>query len=235
MARNKRHNFKSFSSLKRNENSLETPKLFIVACEGEKTEPNYLNALFDYLKRDHKIAQGSFVIAGHQHSDPCGVLEDLLSAPEYSDLFDEKWIVIDRDEVMVTKKGSGGHTKENFCKATSTAKDLGVGVAWSNPCFELWFVLHFNYRNTACARKEMQDIALKLLIEKGILKSSSSIGDMKSTRDLFDSLLLYKETAIKNAKRLMQDKENEKPEDCNPGTRFHMLVEHLEKTIKKLK
>lgn len=227
MARNKRHNFKSFSSLKRKENSLETPKLFIVACEGEKTEPNYLNSLFDWLKQEYRIAQGSFIIVSHQHSDPCGVLQDLLSAPEYSDLFDEKWIVIDRDEVMVTKKGSSGHTKENFCKAIMAAKDKGVKVAWSNLCFELWFVLHFNYRDTACDRKEIQENAKNLLTANGILSSEESINNMKSKTNLFNALLPYRETAIRNAIRLMQNRMNEKPENCNPGTTFHELVQSL--------
>ena len=234
MARNKRHGFKSFSSLKRKENHLETKKLFIVACEGEKTEPNYLNSLFDYLKRERKIAQGSFIIAGHKHSDPCGVLSDLLSAPHYSDLFDEKWIVIDRDEVMVTKKGGSGHTKENFCRAISKAKDLGVEVAWTNPCFEFWIVLHFNYRDTACNRKEMQELARKLLIDKHILVASDSIETMKSREDLFVALLPYKENAVRNATHLMNDKEDEKPEDCNPGTKFHILIQNLEKSINNL-
>lgn len=227
MARNKGHNFKSISSLKRKERNLETKKLFIVACEGICTEPNYLKSLFNYLMKDNQIARGSFVIADHQHSDPSGVLNDLFNSPEYSNLFDEKWIVIDRDEVRQGKNGPGGHTKENFCAAIKDAASNGVKVAWSNPCFELWLFLHFNYRDTACDREDMQESVLKLLIDKNILSQNDSIDDMKSKKDLFSFLLPYQGNAMRNARRLMAGKENGNPENCNPGTTFHELVQCL--------
>ena len=218
-ARNKQHNFRKNTSLKRKENILETKKLFIVACEGEKTEPNYLLSAFEYLKKNYKIAQGSFIVVGHRHSDPCGVLNDLITSPDYLEIFDEKWIVIDRDEILLGKKGVGGHTKTNFCKALTQAAKLGVNVAWSNPCFELWLFLHFNYLDTAVTRKEIQKKVISISIERF------------RDENLFELLLSQQEKALHNAHQLM-DNNVKKPENCNPGTSFHILIEMLETLIK---
>ena len=230
-ARNKQHNFRKNTSLKRKENILETKKLFIVACEGEKTEPNYLLSAFEYLKKNYKIAQGSFIVVGHRHSDPCGVLNDLITSPDYLEIFDEKWIVIDRDEILLGKKGVGGHTKTNFCKALTQAAKLGVNVAWSNPCFELWLFLHFNYLDTAVTRKEIQKKVLACMKKDGLLNKNNNIRSMKSIKNLFELLLSQQEKALHNAHQLM-DNNVKKPENCNPGTSFHILIEMLETLIK---
>jgi len=69
----------------------------IIACEGTKTECLYLENIFTRLKTFHKITANSLVIAKHKHTDPKGVLKDLLAYPDDYKSFSHKWIVIDRD------------------------------------------------------------------------------------------------------------------------------------------
>ncbi len=65
--------------IKRQENTRNQLKLVIIACEGTKTEPAYFQKLFDQLKQKHRLSRESCVIALHRHTDPPGVLQDLLN------------------------------------------------------------------------------------------------------------------------------------------------------------
>jgi hypothetical protein len=60
--------------------------------------------------------------------------------------FDEVWCVVDVDDHK--------HLKE----AVVTANDNGIKVAVSNPCFELWLVLHFRESPGAQHREKVQEM-----------------------------------------------------------------------------
>jgi hypothetical protein len=61
-----------------------------------------------------------------------GVAPDQLvrHAKRIGENCDEKWCVVDADEF-------------DIAKAARLADELGVRLAVSNPCFELWLLLHF--------------------------------------------------------------------------------------------
>jgi hypothetical protein len=144
--------------LSRIEKSVHIRPLLLIACEGTQTEPNYLNSYLYELIRKGVLSARSYVIAPHSHTDPCGVLNDLLSFKKdglkYSD-YERKWIFIDRDEMRTNE--CSGHPKDNFNTALSLAEQHQVKVAWSNPCFEFWFLLHFVYHNTPIDRAELPE------------------------------------------------------------------------------
>lgn len=214
-------NFKN-KSFKRKKNRQPFKKLFLIACEGEKTEPNYIEDLVRRGKETRKIAVGSKVlIVHHQHTDPCGVLTDLLSDPNY-EYAEQRWIVIDRDSIENIKSENGGHTQENFDRALLGSSKAGVDVAFSNPCFELWLILHFEYRDSASSRVDVQKKALELLKKNKLLKPEASLDDLKAEEGLYSALgekRLIK--AVKNAEKLCEIHGNE----ClNPCTTFHKLI-----------
>ena len=62
---------------------------------------------------------------------------------------DEFWVVVDTDHY------AHGHHVASFSRALKEAKDAGFGVAVSNPCFELWLLLH-----VADAPKDMKDCSV---------------------------------------------------------------------------
>lgn len=224
MGRKKHQNLKSISHEKRKPESKESKKVFLIACEGICTEPNYILGLVKYQKSMQVIAAGTeVIIPPHQHSDPYGVLQDLLGTPNYES-YDELWIVIDRDEVELKRKGFGGHTEENFQKALKESKEHGVKVACSNPCFELWIVLHFEYRDTACSRGDIQKKALVKI--NSILpkeKQLKKVENLKSGENLYDLLKNRVDIARRNAKKL---KANEKIK-ANPSTGMYKLLDSL--------
>ena len=159
----------------------------IIACEGSVTEKQYFQAIFDELVKNHNIAKTSLVIANHSHTDPKGVLADLEKALENDSEFEHKWIVIDRDEV---KPNGGGHDIENFNGAISSAKANSINVAYSNPSFEIWYLLHFEYRNTALTRDEV------------ITELKKYVDYEKNSKTIYSELLSSQKFAIKNAKKL---------------------------------
>lgn len=98
----------------------------------------------------------------------------------------------------------------------SQAKDLTA--VWTNEAFELWYLLHFGYNDTAIGRHDL------------ISKLERHLGQRyaKSDKNIYDKLMenpVRLKDAIKNATRLMSD--NRQPE-TNPSLNVHLLVQKLE-------
>lgn len=224
MARRKHEKLRERSPEFRKGEHIEVLKSFLIACEGKCTEPNYINGLVKYHKFQHLIADGTkVIIAKHQHSDPCGVITDLITMPNWQD-YDEKWIVIDRDEVEFKGKGFGGHTQENFDNAIKSASENGISVACSNPCFELWIVLHFEYLQSVTSRDYVQTKAKDLLNSVlGKNNQIKKIDGMKALKDLYLILKDKTDIARKYAEKL---EENEKIK-ANPSTGVYRLLDAI--------
>ena len=233
MKRKNKNSFKSSSLKKRDGGTLKIKPLVIISCEGTKTEPNYLHSIINELIKKGKLARGSVVIADHQHTDPLGVLNDLVNYKYDYTLFEKKWIVIDRDEVCSISSNSSGHPEENFVSALKKAESLNIEIAWSNPCFEIFIIEHYMYRDTACDRKDIQQKALELLCKDGKLNADASVEDLKSINNLYEMLLPRKDSGFKNLQKLMDKQKDKSPVEANPGTRFHELVEVLETYLDK--
>lgn len=224
MAIRHRQNFRNRNFLTREEAKKELDKVILIACEGVATEPNYIKDLVRFKRNNFGECKNiKVVFTSHTHSDPFGVLNDLLSDQSYRDA-DEKWIIIDRDPEENFGKGAAGHTEENFKQAIDTAKKLGIKVAWSNPCFELWIVLHFIFRDTSVTRQDIQRKALELLKKNGILTINDKINNMKSCPNLYERLNIFINKAIENASKLAA---NNKDSFENPCTLIYELIESL--------
>lgn len=65
--------------------------------------------------------------------------------------YDEIWCVFDRD------------LHPNVDEALALAERYGIGVVLSNPCIELWFVLHFEDQTASIHRHDAQRRAADLL------------------------------------------------------------------------
>ena len=105
--------------------------LFIIAMEGEKTEPHYFGILNQYQR---KISIDS--IKGGHKSSPLQVLKKMkeyLKKEKPHEPY-EAWIVMDKDEW----KPEQLKKIDDWAKASSN-----YGFALSNPKFEYWLLLHF--------------------------------------------------------------------------------------------
>ena len=233
--RNKEKNKHDF---KRKSETREKRKDVIIACEDSVSSPEYFRQIINFLLKERKITPDSIVIVSHDGSThPTGVLGNLKKfknryGKTYKD-FEHKWIVIDRDS---ERTNGGGHTAEDFNNAISNAQnkrsDLNIEVAYTNDAFELWYLLHFEYRNTAILRDEIIEAVIDKLKELDSYKFSKlnkeNIKLSNYTKLIYESLLPLQKTAISNAKKLLLSYGVEhNPEKDNPSTTIHKLVELL--------
>jgi hypothetical protein len=117
------------------------------------------------------------------------------------------WCVIDRDE----------HPLERYRSAFRLAKDYpDVTVIWANECFEIWYLMHFCYRDTSIGRG-----ALRKELEKPAYLNRPYD---KADSEVFELLRDRRDAAIKNARRLSQ---SNRSNEVNPSTNLHELVETL--------
>lgn len=104
------------------------------------------------------------------------------------------------------------------------SQNKNVSVTCSNPCFEFWILLHFEYRDTACTREEIQKKALEkvnTILEKE--KQLRKVDELKSIENLYDLLKTKVDVAVRNANKL---KVNESKKQ-NPSTGMFKLLESL--------
>jgi RloB-like protein len=124
--------------LRRQRYRREPRRRFMVLCEGENTEPAYLAALnrafFSALIQVETIAGAGvpYTVARSavEQARAFGLARRSRKPPNSFEERDEVWAVFDRDE----------HPR--FNEAVALCQAHGVGVARSDPCFELWLILH---------------------------------------------------------------------------------------------
>lgn len=132
--------------------------------------------------------------------------------PYYPDEGDVIWCVFDRD----------ANSDETLRKAKQTAAREGYRLAYSNPSFELWFLLHYVNQRT-----EISDC--QMLIQ--ILKQPGRLERYEKNQDVYDLLEPLQEKAIERAKQRIHVLKEEKAEvicrQSNPVTTVVELVEYL--------
>lgn len=124
--------------LKRKVATRKPRKTLVVFCEGERTEPEYLNALKRQPSVRDLAAVDLRVETGQGGSVPRTLVaiasEARRRAIDEDAEIDEFWCVFD---VEWPRNHPG------LDEAVKAAHANGIQLAISNPCFELWLILHF--------------------------------------------------------------------------------------------
>ncbi|MEE7627509.1 RloB family protein [Methylobacter sp. Wu8] len=114
----------------RDTDSLRDDRLFIVACDDTYAPKQY----FDFFKmvriKVHVVETPKEDTSSHATH----VLERLQKFEHEED--DELWMLLDTDHCTKNE-----HIK-SFKRALKDAREQGIKVALSRPCFELWLLLH---------------------------------------------------------------------------------------------
>ncbi|MEH2293810.1 RloB family protein [Nostoc sp.] len=184
----------------------ELRQIFLIICEGEKTEPNYFKS-FRVPTTVKKIDVRGF---GYNPSKLVQEAKKLKAEEDY----DQVWCVFDRDD----------WPKQDFNNAIANAEREGFKVAYSNEAFELWYVLHFEFLNTGLPRKDYID---KLENDKLLAHKYK-----KNSATIYEEIENRQSTAIKHAKSLLKQYNPSNPVNDNPSTTVHLLVEELNKFIR---
>ncbi len=205
---------------KRESKELRTrSEAWLIVCEGKETEPNYFKSLFNYvnLKSDRKI---NYVIKGEGRNTESLVssVDDYFSFVD--DLKQKKKIPYGKVFVVFDMDSFG---KGQFNNAIFTASRSGYIPIWSNECFELWFLLHFNLLESNITREEY------------FSKLSEIFGTKYKKSDDHFALLnteVNLKNAMRNAKQLYCKTENIKScANRAPSTTVFQMVEEIEDYI----
>lgn len=188
-------------------NTRQEHELIIVGVEGNnKTERHYLECLERTFKKVH------FVFADGNDTDPARIVSNTVNKIKKVKNIDFAICLFDMD--------FGEERKEQFLKAKKIAEKSKIILITSNPCFEIWFLLHFEYST----------------------KQFTSSDDLLSTLRKFDkdyaknkcNFLIYKNLineAVKNCKKLdkyhLENSNNSNIEFNNPRTDMYKLIEKL--------
>jgi hypothetical protein len=183
---------------------LETKRFVVVAFEGAATEPKYFEL---FRTPREKTVQYKPVNNPKHKSKPSEVLQRLSKEFQKYKKKDEGWLVIDRD----------AWTETDLNAVCRDAREQGLHVALSNPCFELWLYLHLR-DNTAFADRHDCQRRLAAVLTK---YSPEKKGD-------YDAEPLKEHIARAIARAAVLDIHPHTPWPTNQCTRVYKLVQSLQ-------
>ena len=134
MARQRRHR-----ALRRQSPRKDQLARFVIFCEGQVTEPKYLSA----FARLPKVREAANLQIRGMGYDPRRLVEEARSMKHHQRRqgagATQYWCVFDVEAPTQ-------HAR--LLEAVQMAHDNDIGVAVSNPCFELWLLLHYEDRES---------------------------------------------------------------------------------------
>jgi hypothetical protein len=105
---------------------------------------------------------------------------------------DQVWCIFDVDDFYK-------NNPKELIKAIKIAKDNNIKIAYTNECFELWILLHFEQPVVAISRGSSIEKKIQTAFKK------YGLGVFKKNQRVFKTLLPYQSQAIKNAKKILSD------------------------------
>jgi len=189
--------------------------LIRIYCEGE-TEVAYFNQLrleyrlnLDPIPKDEK--QRELIKFVDEQID-----NNKISFKDNN--FDSVWCVIDVEK-------SKDYWEKHISEIRLFSDNKNKFVIVSNPCFELWLLLHFKYTTRSCTGQELEEELSKLLKEK--YKKPDSVTRFKEKFITLENISL----AIANSKKLIAFHNKEGRDafafQSNPCTSMHFLAEKI--------
>lgn len=186
----------------------EPKRRILIVCEGRVTEAGYFkdlrrafrNPLVEVEIDDQKgvpktLVERAAVRKKAAERDAKSQRDEFLS-------YDEVWCVFDVDE------------HPHLSDAQQQARDNGIDLAVSNPCFELWALLHFQDHSAFVERKRL----------RGMLKRHLPGYDKALP---YESLRPGYAQAIQRATDLDRRREEANDVGGNPSTGVYRLTEKI--------
>ncbi len=111
----------------------------LIVCEGQKTEPQYFKGI-----RQHKRLRTLQVtiVDASGNTNPIGIINraiaerQTIKADKGWEPDDTVWAVFDGDEHR-------NQDPQNWHVAIAQAKTQKINLAITNPCFEFWYLIHY--------------------------------------------------------------------------------------------
>jgi hypothetical protein len=183
-------------------------KLFLLATEGDKTEPAYFSLFLDEQSILHIQC-----LKGKNKSSPPHVLKRIKTFLQAEQLkpSDETWLVVDKDQ----------WTEQQIDQLYQWTKENDqYFLALSNPKFEYWLLLHYENGHAVGSSRECTE-----RLKKWIPDYDKKLGNVKISREQI-------EAAIHRAKTRDNPPCKDWPKSFGQTT-VYRLVENIRNTSKK--
>jgi len=190
---------------------------FLIVSEGKKSEPNYFKTFIG--NRGSKIVSVTCGKGGKNTTQLIKEARKLIEIDKKKGVeYDSVWIVFDKDQFP----------DEAFNAAVNDAPKQGIHVAWSNPSFEFWYLLHLaDISRELTPAGCIQEIE-KIINAKTSQKSKKAFKYNKATNDFSWLDREQNETlAISRAEKLVLNMSNQNYAKTNPCTTVYKLVRQL--------
>jgi len=189
----------------------------LIVCEGKKTEPNYFRS-FEMMKNNSDLVFEMDFDGGGINT--IAVVDKAIElrnkARKAKRPYDTVWAVFDKDDF----------DDAVFDNAIIKAKNNGIRSAWSNEAFELWYVYHFDNRNTPMHRPQYKSIITQRIRENGF-KDFTYEKNNDEMRRILSEYGGDEKRAIKYAERQEKVFTDQRYHSHNPATTVYKLVKLL--------
>ncbi|GLQ06832.1 RloB family protein [Sneathiella chinensis] len=205
----------------RRRNAPQIKKKLRVFCEGEKTEPLYINGYIRHFRIDNKT---SVEVMNCRKNTPVELVQAAISFKNSDKSIDgdEFWVVYDRES-------SNRYSRDLHMQAWDNACRNNVNIALNNVCFEFWILLHFI--DSSAAYHSFDDLKKNSTLFSKVEQHCGEKYD-KASAILFekikDMIPLAQSRALKiNRSGLDTAGAKCKPFDINPYTNMPTLLEAI--------
>ncbi len=210
---------REFLSRKR-KSGIRDPKLIIIATEGSNTEPIYFKDMasprYFYNPRIHvEVLERE----GTKSAPECVIeaLNQFSDEYHYEEGLDELWLVVDTDD----------WGDEKLADIATKCQQKGYEMAVSNPCFELWLLLHVTSLSeytdeTLDEFRENRRQGDRTRVERELVVL---IGEFSKSSLKTEHFLPHIEDTIARARELDEYPEHRWPNDL--GSRVYLLAEKI--------
>ena len=205
---------RKIAPMRRHKTQREPKRRFILFCEGRNTEPAYFSALKRVwtgalISVESKPGVGVPMTIAREavkFAKSEGLTKSSRRKKSSFERKDEVWAVFDRD------------THPNFDAAVKFCLDNSVGVARSNPCFELWLILH----ERDCDRPDSSD-DIQRTLKRLRPEYDRHIGKIPNC----DEMVIRVESAERRGNVLVDRRREEGNPYGNPSTTVGMLTKAI--------
>ena len=196
------------------ESKKQAPANYLIVCEGKQTEPNYFNG----LKKKINEKYGNKVDVLIPNIDVKGTGMNTKSLVEYTQkminyankMYNQVWVVFDKDD----------YNDKQFNLAVNSCD---YNVAWSNPNFELWLLVHFKKINKCISKDEVLKELSKEFYRNGLgsyRKNDKNVFSKLTEKEALD-------VAIKNCLYMEELNKDEQASQRNPMTKIYKIIEEF--------
>ncbi len=233
MGSENRYHFRKRKQIERKVKTIREYKdSILIVCEGKKTEPTYFQSFPVSNIRVKTIGTGR-----NTESLVIEAIKRWESFSEENKFYEKLWCVFDRDSFSqqsfddafkIAKKEEKRLNRRYMRRA---GREINILIAYSNEAFELWYLLHFDYIDSALSRSEYKRMLTEKM-GKEYKKNDPSVYNFFATLSKTTNNQKGQNFAIKNAKKLRDNINNKLKRNHNPSTKVDLLVEELNKYLK---